>query len=99
MSNILKFLNIGKADFDRIKFGLATGSNKGATVVDINKNTYIPMDLSKKKNKNDFYRFLLSQSNVIPDLKINNDILIPRSILKNCGPKQKRSSRSNSGEE
>jgi len=59
-------------------------------------------NLNKKKNKNDFYRFLLQQnlqayqegaadldSLGIP-VKVNNDILIPRSILKRneVGPRE-----------
>lgn len=46
--------------------------------------------MNKKKNKNDFYRFLLQQNinnisdieNIVNAPKVNNDILIPRSILK-----------------
>jgi len=53
----LRFLDIGKADFDQINRGLRV---KGANVVDINKSTEIPMNNEKKKNKNDFYRFLLA---------------------------------------
>lgn len=63
---------------------------KGARVVDMNKTTQIPASLNKKKNKNDFYRFLLSQNNQRDSGKINNDILIPRSILKKCGEKARR---------
>lgn len=59
MENILRFLDIGKADFDRLnKGGIKT--TKGASIVDINKNAAIPMNENKKKNKNDFYRFLLA---------------------------------------
>lgn len=57
MENILRFLNIGKADFDRLNNVIAT---KGASVVDINRNADFPMNENKKKNKNDFYRFLLA---------------------------------------
>ena len=62
---------------------MGTGQG-GAKVVDINKSTEIPANHDKKKNKNDFYRFLLTQNNSInvQETKINNDILIPRSILK-----------------
>lgn len=38
---------------------------KGANVVDINKLTEIPANNEKKKNKNDFYRFLLTQNNLV----------------------------------
>lgn len=56
---------------------------KGASIVDINKSTSIPLNADKRKNKNDFYRFLLDQnSHSFGPAKINNDILIPRSILK-----------------
>ena len=92
MENILKFLDIGKADFDRIKYGLGNNGIKGAAIINLNKSANIPMEISKKKNKNDFYRFLLAQSNKhSSDFRINNDVLIPRSILKKCGEKQKRS--------
>ena len=33
---------------------------KKATIIDINKSIKIPMNSNKKKNKNDFYRFLLA---------------------------------------
>jgi len=57
MENILKFLDIGKADFDRLNRG---GINlKGATIIDMNRVAKFPHDANKKKNKNDFYRFLL----------------------------------------
>lgn len=38
---------------------MGTGQG-GAKVVDINKSTEIPANHDKKKNKNDFYRFLLT---------------------------------------
>lgn len=64
--------------------------DKAANVIDMNINTQFPSNLNRKKNKNDFYRFLLNQNLNTesgvgfhnPDYKINNDILIPRSILK-----------------
>ncbi len=59
LDRIVNFLNIGKAEFDQLKSGF---KKKTAAVVDINRTTNIPMNLSKKKNKNDFYRFLLGQS-------------------------------------
>lgn len=37
-------------------------------------------------NKNDFYRFLLQQNQAQNSQKTNNDILIPRSILKRNNP-------------
>ena len=45
------------------------------------------MNNQRKKNKNDFYRFLLQQNfgseeDRVDQNKCNNDILIPRSILK-----------------
>jgi len=58
-------------------------SMKGASIVDINRAASLPMNKDKRKNKNDFYRFLLT-TNQFSDAeqKINNDIFIPRSILK-----------------
>jgi hypothetical protein len=56
MENIIRFLDIGKADFDQINKGI---KSKGAAIVDINKSTSIPNNIDKRKNKNDFYRFLL----------------------------------------
>ena len=63
--------------------------NTKATIVDINRDIKLPDLNMKKKNKNDYYRFLLSSnrgergmmSNTNID-KINNDVFIPRSILK-----------------
>lgn len=65
---------------------------KAANVVDMNKNTRIPFTAGdRKKNKNDFYRFLLSQNTGRIE-KIHNDVLIPRSILKKSeGTKRRRS--------
>ena len=52
-------------------------------IVDINRTTSIPRADARKQNKNDFYRYLLSTSRMgIEDGKVNNDVLIPRSILK-----------------
>lgn len=56
-------------------------------VVDLNRITSFPLNNGRKKNKNDFYRFLLQQNfgsgmEGEAPFKINNDILIPRSILK-----------------
>ena len=52
-------------------------------VVDINRTTSIPTAEARKQNKNDFYRFLLSTSRMgVEDDRVNNDVLIPRSILK-----------------
>ena len=59
MENIIRFLDIGKADFDEIKSGY---KSKGAAVIDINKATNIPSNSDKRKNKNDFYRFLLDSN-------------------------------------
>ena len=57
--------------------------NKTAAVIDINAEVKLPDNTSKKKNKNDFYRFLLQTHSDQPDhVKINNDVFIPRSILK-----------------
>lgn len=50
----------------------------------------------RKKNKNDFYRFLLSQQHGL-NSKVHNDILIPRSILKQNG--EQMTKRKNSFEE
>ena len=63
------------------------GANKFASIVDMNQLTNFPINTHRKRNKNDFYRFLLNQNFNHGDggpqnIKINNDILIPRSILK-----------------
>jgi len=56
---------------------------KQASVVDMNFSTAIPRQAAQKKNKNDFYRFLLSANyDTTDNYKINNDVFIPRSILK-----------------
>jgi len=64
----------------------------GAKVLDLNRLTTFPLNVQRKKNKNDFYRFLLQQNfggdandpeaSGLGASKVNNDILIPRSILK-----------------
>ena len=62
--------------------------NPKAAIVDINRDIKLPDLNLRKKNKNDYYRFLLSSNrgermvnnNNID--KINNDVFIPRSILK-----------------
>ena len=52
-------------------------------MIDINRTTSIPKAEARKQNKNDFYRFLLSTSRIgIEEDRVNNDVLIPRSILK-----------------
>ena len=54
-----------------------------AAVIDINRTTSLPNNQHRRKNKNDFYRFLLSTNRVGKmDNRINNDVFIPRSILK-----------------
>ena len=54
-----------------------------AAIVDINRNASLPGAKDKRKNKNDFYRFLLSTNRSgLMDNRVNNDVLIPRSILK-----------------
>ena len=54
-----------------------------AAVVDINRTTSLPAGQQRRKNKNDFYRFLLSTNKLgANEHKINNDVFIPRSILK-----------------
>ena len=54
-----------------------------ANIVDMNMETRIPKQTALKKNKNDFYRFLLQANYDQSDNhKINNDVFIPRSILK-----------------
>ena len=56
---------------------------KKPNVVDMNRTTSIPKAEARKQNKNDFYRFLLSTSRMgVEDDRVNNDVLIPRSILK-----------------
>jgi len=73
-------------------------------VVDLNISTRIPRDISHRKNKNDFFRFLLAQNyqaqagqedekSIQGNYRMNNDVLIPRSILKRAlagGNKEKR---------
>jgi hypothetical protein len=82
---------------------------KHAPVIDINMNTKIPKNVSHRKNKNDFFRFLLTQNYsaqigtddpaakrlamIHGDYRMNNDVLIPRSILKKAlvgGPKGRK---------
>jgi len=44
-------------------------------------------NIARKYNKNDFYRYLLSKNLDECNLnKINNDLLIPRTILKRNNP-------------
>jgi len=58
-------------------------------IVDINQAIELPASqMDKRQNKNDFYRFLLMQ-NASNETRVNNDILIPRSILKRCDKKQR----------
>lgn len=52
----------------------------------VNLEAEIPQQLNKRRNKTDFYRYLLSQNFDKSSLKINNDLLIPRSILKRNNP-------------
>lgn len=74
-------------------------------VIDLNSSTRIPRDVSHRKNKNDFFRFLLAQNyqaqsgpepedkSIQGNYRMNNDVLIPRSILKRAlagGVKEKR---------
>jgi hypothetical protein len=56
----MSFLNIGRYDSDSAS---KTLSKKGAAIIDMNLSADIPLGENKKKNKNDFYRFLLSQNN------------------------------------
>lgn len=53
-----------------------------AAVIDITKDISLPGGSNRRKNKNDFYRFLLSTNKQNDDNKVNNDVFIPRSILK-----------------
>ena len=55
-----------------------------AAVVDINREINLPANQHRRKNKNDFYRFLLSTNRGMDNTepRINNDVFIPRSILK-----------------
>ena len=58
-----------------------------ANVVDLNRNIRLPDLNLRKKNKNDYYRFLLQNNRgdgVMGSdyVKMNNDVFIPRSILK-----------------
>jgi hypothetical protein len=57
LDHILRFLDLGKSDFDTLNHH---HHPKLASIIDINKSTDIPLNLEKKKNKNDFYRFLLT---------------------------------------
>ena len=67
-------------------------------IVDMNLATNFPLNSKRKKNKNDFYRFLLQQNfgdegeEVLNQVytKVNNDILIPRSNLKIGPPRMRR---------
>jgi hypothetical protein len=44
-------------------------------------------DQNKQANKNDYYRYLIAQNkNNEGQQKVNNDVLIPRSILKRNNP-------------
>lgn len=44
-------------------------------------------NINKQSNKNDFYRYLISKNkNNEGQFKVNNDVLIPRSILKRNNP-------------
>ena len=53
-------------------------------MIDINRSTSLPKNMTRRKNKNDFYRYLLSTSSQMTknEPKVNNDVFIPRSILK-----------------
>lgn len=55
---------------------------QAAAICDINRSTSLPMNNGQRKNKNDFYRFLLATNHNGAEAKINNDVFIPRSILK-----------------
>jgi len=56
---------------------------KKAAIIDINRAASLPTNQNKRKNKNDFYRFLLSTNlHGNNENKIHNDVFIPRSILK-----------------
>ena len=66
---------------------LPTTSNSKFEASIINLEADIKQLNPKKNNKNDFYRFLLAQNYNNPsDAKVNNDVLIPRSILKRNNP-------------
>ena len=54
----------------------------GAAIVDLNNEIMLPNKNVKKNNKNDYYRFLISNSGGNESAKMNNDFFIPRSILK-----------------
>lgn len=91
MENILRFLDLGKQDYEQYKKSI---SFKGASVVNMNQSAEIPQNYHTKKNKNDFYRFLLAQNKhhqgiSTNEFKVNNDVLIPRSILKKNGEQLK----------
>ena len=66
-----------------VQTGNKLGVLRKAAVVDINRTTSLPVGQQRRKNKNDFYRFLLSTNKMgANDYKVNNDVFIPRSILK-----------------
>ena len=80
------------------EYNSITGSMQTqAKVIDMNLATNFALNTNRKKNKNDFYRFLLQQNfgdegeDVLNQVytKVNNDILIPRSNLKN-GPQREK---------
>ena len=62
-------------------------SIRKAAVLDINRTASLPATATRRKNKNDFYRYLIQNNKERGQTKtgqqmIFNDVLIPRSILK-----------------
>ncbi|TNV74079.1 hypothetical protein FGO68_gene3446 [Halteria grandinella] len=92
LDNLLRFLDItnnGLNTQQTLANEELPVKHAGPKVIDINQATEIPQAvLEKRQNKNDFYRYLLMQNTQTieqqPQYRVNNDILIPRSILKRC---------------
>ncbi len=100
IDNLLKYLDLNSSVGvpNSAETAAATaGGEKVASmpVLDINRVTELPATVAdKRQNKNDFYRFLLMQNTnqhqaeetnlTTIGQRANNDILIPRSILKKC---------------
>jgi len=75
---------LGRKEYETLKAHGLTDQHL-LSIVDINEETELPNEGGRRrKNKNDFYRYLLEQTSqsVGVTKKANNDILIPRSILK-----------------
>ncbi len=92
--NIVTPNNVAGGGVERVDFSKIDPKQKEINVTNLKVD--FPANIDRKKNKNDFYRFLLQQnfgstisdgsteagSSLMHNAKIYNDILIPRSILK-----------------